>query len=63
MDRTVVLGFSAFAGAILIAYWASDILYGAMTGAALGLTVAVAVFAFPLDLDYRERRVWPPREP
>ena len=63
MDRTVVLCFSALAGAFLIAYWASDILYGAVMGAALGLSVAVAAFAFPLDLDYRERRVWPPREP
>ena len=63
MERTVVLGLAALAGAILIAIWASDLLYGGMMGAALGLAVAVAVYAFPLDLDYRERRVWPPREP
>ena len=63
MDRTVVLAFSALGGAILIAFWASDILYGAVMGAALGVSVAVAAFAFPMDLDYRERRVWPPREP
>ncbi len=63
MERAVVLGLSALAGAILIAYWASDILYGAVMGAVLGVTVAVAAYAFPLDLDYRERRVWPPREP
>jgi len=63
MDRTVVLGFSALAGAVLIAFWASDFLYGMTMGAVLGLSVAVAAYAFPMDLDYRERRVWPPREP
>lgn len=64
MERTVVFLLAALAGAVVIAYWAfPDILHGAMMGAILGVAVATGVYAFPLDLDYRERRVWPPREP
>jgi hypothetical protein len=40
----------------------SNMLLGAFMGAILGASAAVMISAFPTDLDYRERRVWPPRE-
>jgi hypothetical protein len=64
VNRSVKLAISALSGAaFLAAVSESDILLGALMGALLAATIAIAVFAFPTDLDYRERRVWPPREP
>ena len=63
MNWSLKLAIAALSGAaVLAAVSESNILLGALMGAFLGATVAIAVFAFPLDLDYRERRVWPPRE-
>lgn len=64
MTRAVVIGMSALAGAVVLAFAAeTNTLLAILMGSMLGATVAIAAYAFPLDLDYRETRVWPPREP
>ena len=64
MNRSVALTVSALSGAALLAAVSeTNTVLGVVMGAFLGATIAIAVFAFPVDLDYRERRVWPPREP
>lgn len=58
MRHLHLFGLSAIFGATLIAALAADNTFLAMVmGAALGVTVAVMILAFPLDLSYRE----PPR--
>jgi hypothetical protein len=64
MGQLAIIGFSALAGAGVLGFMAeTNTLTGILMGAVLGGTTAIAMCAFPTDLDYRERRVWPPREP
>jgi len=63
MGQLVIIGLSALAGAGALGFLAeTGTLMGVLMGAVLGGTTAIALCAFPTDLDYRERRVWPPRE-
>jgi hypothetical protein len=63
MSQLLTLTFAALLGAVALALLAeSNTLLGIFMGAILGASAAVVVGAFPTDLDYRERRVWPPRE-
>ena len=58
MRHWQIFGLWAFLGAATIAALAEgDLLLALIMGAILGLTVAVMIVAFPLDLSYRE----PPR--
>ena len=63
MGQLLVMVIAALAGAGLFGVLAeTNMLLGLFMGAIFGGTTALALYAFPLDLDYRERRVWPPRE-
>jgi len=62
MNQLLVIAVSGLAGGLALALAAdTNTVLGFLMGAVLGSTTAVAAYAFPLDLDYRERRVWPPR--
>jgi hypothetical protein len=64
MGQLVVIGISALAGAALLGFVsANNALLGIFMGAILGGASAIGALAFPHDLDYRERRVWPPKAP
>jgi uncharacterized membrane protein len=64
MRQIFIIGISAVVGAAVLGGVAlTNTVLGLLMGALLGAIVAVAVFAFPLDLDYRERRIWPPKVP
>ena len=63
MSQLLIFAVAALLGAAALALLAeSNTLLGLFMGAILGASAAVMVGAFPTDLDYRERRVWPPRE-
>ncbi len=63
MSQLLTICVAAIGGAAVLGLTAeSNMLLGAFMGAILGAAAAVMVAAFPTDLDYRERRVWPPRE-
>ena len=63
MGQLLVIAVSAFAGAGLFGVLAeTNMLLGLAMGAIFGGTTALALYSFPHDLDYRERRVWPRRE-
>jgi hypothetical protein len=63
MGQLLIIGLSAAAGAGALGFLAeTGTLMGVLMGGMLGGTTAIALCAFPTDLDYRERRVWPPRE-
>lgn len=58
MRQWQIFGLWALLGAATIAALAEgDLLLALIMGAVLGMTVAVVIVAFPLDLSYRE----PPR--
>lgn len=62
MNRLLFALAATAAGALALGLLAeTNTLLALFMGALLGGTTAVAVLAFPHDLDYRERRVWPPR--
>lgn len=64
MGQIFIIGISGLAGAGVLGFVAeSNTLLGMAMGGILGSSAAIAAIAFPTDLDYRERRVWPPREP
>jgi hypothetical protein len=64
MGQLAIIGFSALAGAALLGLVAAnDTLLGIFMGALVGGACAIGALAFPHDLDYRERRVWPPKVP
>lgn len=63
LSQLLVVLVAALAGALGLGLVAeTNTLLGAFMGAILGAAAVVMVAAFPTDLDYRERRVWPPRE-
>ena len=63
MSQLLFVMIAAVAGAATLGLAAeSNTALGVLMGAILGAAAAVMVAAFPTDLDYRERRVWPPRE-
>ena len=63
MSRLLFITIGALSGAAALGLVAeSNMLLGALMGAILGASSVVMIQAFPTDLDYRERRVWPPRE-
>ena len=63
MSQLLVIAIWALIGAVTLGLMAeSNMLLGVFMGAILGAAAAVVIAAFPTDLDYRERRVWPPRE-
>jgi len=63
MSQFLIIAVSALAGAALFGVLAeTNMLLGLAMGAIFGATAALAISACPVDLDYRERRVWPPRE-
>jgi hypothetical protein len=63
MSQLLIVVIAALGGAATFGLVAeSNMLLGAFMGAVLGAAAAVMIAAFPTDLDYRERRVWPPRE-
>ena len=62
MSRLVVIAAAGLAAGLFLALAAeTNNFLGFLMGVVLGSTSAVAAYAFPLDLDYRERRIWPPR--
>lgn len=63
MGQLLILVFAAIGGAAALGLIAeTNMLLGAFMGAILGAATWVVIASFPTDLDYRERRVWPPRE-
>ena len=63
MGQLLIVAIWTLAGAATLGLMAeSNILLGVFMGAILGASTAIVIAAFPTDLDYRERRVWPPRE-
>jgi len=63
MGQLLYVTIGMIAGAATLGLAAeSNMLLGLFMGAILGAAAAVMIAAFPTDLDYRERRVWPPRE-
>jgi hypothetical protein len=63
MSQLLTAMIAALGGAAMLGLAAeTNTLLGAFMGAVLGAAAAVMIAAFPTDLDYRERRVWPPRE-
>lgn len=63
MGQLLIIGVAALAGAGLLGFAAeTNTITGILMGGVLGGSTALALCAFPTDLDYRERRVWPPRE-
>ena len=63
MTQLLAVIAGALGGAATLGFVAeSNTLLGVFMGAILGAATAVMIAAFPRDLDYRERRVWPPRE-
>jgi len=63
MSQLLSLAIWALGGAVTLGLLAeSNMLLGVFMGAILGAATAIMIGSFPTDLDYRERRVWPPRE-
>ena len=64
MRELVTVAISALLGAVLLGVVSATNTFLALPmGALLGAVIAIAILAFPQDLVYRERRVWPPRAP
>jgi len=60
MSPLFVTGISALVGAAVLGSVAeTGFALALLMGAILGATIAIAAYAFPHDLDYRERRARP----